>query len=113
MTQPSQPIDVLARRVIRAAEEGLRHWIGAGQIDNDLLGTLYLRVREVLENGQSPDRDGLVEDVTLIIYLTASAWQSCGEPPLEFLSSLHQAIAKTLSEDSHASAPVAGARRIQ
>jgi hypothetical protein len=113
VTQPVQPLDVVARRMIHAAEEGLRRWIGAGQIDNDLLGTLYLRVREVLEGGQLSDRDGLVDDITLIIYLTASTWQSGGEPPLDFLSSLRQAIARTLFEDSPASAPVAGARRIQ
>jgi hypothetical protein len=113
VTQPVQPLDVVARRMIRAAEEGLRRWIGVRQIDNDLLGTLYLRVREVLEGGQSSDDDGLVEDIKLTIYLTASAWQSGGEPPLDFLSSLHQVIARTLSEDSHANAPVAGARRVQ
>lgn len=111
MAQPSQALDVVARRMIRASEEGLRRWIGVHQLDNDLLGALYLRVREVLERGQL-DED-MVEDVTLTIYLTASAWQSSNEPPLEFLSSLHEVIAKTLSGDSSTTAPMSGARRIQ
>jgi hypothetical protein len=111
MTQPAQALDVSARRLIRATEEPLRRWIGVQQLDNDLLGALYLRVLEALERGQSSHGAGAVEDIALTIYLTASAWQSRQEPPLELLSSLHQVIAKTLSDESTTNASVDGARR--
>ncbi len=110
MTQPAQSLDVSARRLIRATEEPLRRWIGVQQLDNDLLGALYLRVLEALERGQSASGSGAVEDIALTIYLTASAWQSRQEPPLELLSSLHQVIAKTLSDET-TNAPVDGAGR--
>jgi hypothetical protein len=109
MTQPAQSLDVSARRLIRATEEPLRRWIGVQQLDNDLLGALYLRVLEALERGQSAS--GAVEDIALTIYLTASAWQSRQEPPLQLLSSLHEVIAKTLSDESTTNAPADGARR--
>lgn len=91
-----QELDVVARRLIRASEEGLRRWLGVPQLENDLLGTLYLRVREVLGQANGSDEDALIEDVTLTIYLTASAWHSRDESPVQFLSSLHEVIAKTI-----------------
>lgn len=111
MTQPTQALDVSARRLIRATEEPLRRWIGVQQLDNDLLGKLYLRVIEALERGQLAGGADAVEDIALTIYLTASAWQSRQEPPLELLSSLHQVIAKTLSDESSTNASVEDARR--
>lgn len=111
MTQPTKALDAMARRLIRAAEEDLRGWIGVRQLDNDLLGTLYLRVREVLENGESAGDQAKVDDVALTIYLTASAWQSAGKPPLALLSSLHHVIAKTLAHESSATSPAEGERR--
>jgi hypothetical protein len=107
MRQASPALDVVARRLIRASEESLLRWMNVRQIDNDLLGALYLRVREVLDRETWDEQ--MVEDVTLTIYLTASAWQSPDETPLEFLSSLHEVIAKTLSGN----APMSGARRMQ
>jgi len=89
-----QELDAVARRLIRASEEGLRRWIGVTQLENDLLGSLYLRVREVLDRETWDDE--MVEDLTLTIYLTASAWHTCDEPPLQFLSRLHETIAETL-----------------
>ena len=99
MTQQAKELDAVARRLIRAAEEDLRRWMGSGQLDNDFLGTLYLRVREVLERGQPADDEATVVDVALTIYLTASAWQAGAEPPLTLLSSLHQVIGKTIQEE--------------
>lgn len=102
MTQQAKELDAVARRLIRAAEEDLRRWIGSAHLDNDFLGALYLRVREVLERGQPADDEATVDDVALTIYLTASAWQAGHEPPLALLSSLHYAIGKTLSHQSSA-----------
>jgi cytochrome c6 len=70
------------------------------QIDNDLLGTLYLSVREVLERGQPAGDDATVDDVALTIYLTVSAWQAGPQPPLALLESLHQVISRTIKEES-------------
>ena len=111
MTQPAQAFDIAARRLIRACEEPVCRWIGVQQLDNDLLGALYLRVLEALERGRSSNETGAVEDIALTIYLTASAWQSREEAPIELLSSLHQIIAKTLSDTPSTNAPVNGARR--
>lgn len=111
MTQPTRALDVSARRLIQATEEPLRHWIGVQQLDNNLLGKLYLRVIEALERGQSAGGADAVEDIALTIYLTASAWQSRQEPPLDLLSSLHQVIAKTLSDESSTNASAEDARR--
>ena len=86
--------------MIRAAEEDLRRWIAPGQLDNDFLAMLYLRVREALERSRPDDGDAIVDDVALVIYLTASAWQPANAPPLALLSSLHRVIAKTLEEES-------------
>jgi cytochrome c5 len=90
----------VARRVIRAAEEDLRRWIGPAQLDNDFLAALYLRVREAFERSCPGDNDAIVDDVALVIYLTASAWQPGNAPPLALLSSLHQVIGKTLEEEN-------------
>jgi mono/diheme cytochrome c family protein len=99
VTPHAKEVDTLARRLIRAAEESLRRWIGVGQLDNDFLGTLYLRVREVLERGQPAGDEATLDDVALTIYLTASAWQAGPEPPLALLSSLHQVIRQTVKEE--------------
>ena len=98
MQQQGQALDVVARRLIRASEEGLRHWMGVSRLDTDLLGALYLRVREVLDRDKW-DED-IVEDITLTMFLTASAWQSCDEPSLDVLTTLHEVIGKTLSGDA-------------
>ena len=80
------------------------------QLDTDFLGALYLRVREVLERTSPAIDEDAIEDVVLTIYLTAAAWQLRADPPLSLLSSLHSVVAKTFSEQSHMTAPPAGAR---
>lgn len=110
MTQAPRPLDVVARRVIRAAEEDFRQWIAVRDLDSDLLGTLYLRVLETLERQTRCD-EAAVDDVALTIYLTISAWQPDGAPPLHLLTSLHRVVAATLAAESFATAPVDGARR--
>lgn len=96
MNPPPKTLDLLARRIMRAAEEDLRHWLGIAQLDHELLGELYIRVRETLERCPMTDRAD-VEELALTIYLTASAWQSKSEAPVELLLSLHQVIERTLS----------------
>ena len=48
-------LDLLARHVILAAEEDLRRSLRDVRLDPELLGTLYLRVREVLERSELDD----------------------------------------------------------
>ncbi len=92
-------LDIVARRMIRASEADLRRWIGVARLDNDLLGTLYLRVRELLEQGQDTDDDDLAEDVTLTMYLTAAAWKMRDDPQLELLPALRQMLSSILAND--------------
>ena len=98
-------LDIVARRLIRASEGDLRRWIGVSQLDNDLLGTLYLRVREVLERGEDADDDELAEDVTLTMYLTAAAWKLREDPQLELLPALQQMLSTVLANDRLLNAP--------
>jgi hypothetical protein len=88
--------DLLARRLMRAAEEDLRSWLVVARLDHELLGALYLRLLEVIERSQVPD-DDTVEELALAIYLTASAWQTKSDAPVDLLVSLRSGISKTLS----------------
>ncbi len=97
MTQP-KALDAVARRLIRAAEEDLRQWIAVRDLDNDLLGALYLRVLETLERQATCD-EAAVDDIALTIYLTLSAWQPNGSPPLHLLASLHQVVGAALAAE--------------
>ena len=97
MSRPSNALDLLTRRIIRASEEDLRHWLGVVQLDRDLLGTLYLQVRAALDRCQSPDDAVAVEELALTMLLTASAWRTGNEGSAEtILSALHRAISTTL-----------------
>jgi len=100
VSQHAKELDAVARRLICAAEEDLRRWLGSAQIDNDFLGMIYLRVREALERNPSADTEAIVDDIALTIYLTASAWQGGPEAPLAILPSLHEVIRETIKEES-------------
>jgi hypothetical protein len=88
--------DLLVRRLMRAAEEDLRSWLVVRQLDHELLGVLYLRLLEVLERSELPN-DETVEELALAIYLTASAWQTKSDAPVDLLVSLRSGISRTLS----------------
>ena|SRR6266498_6128729 len=97
MRPSANTLDLLARQVIRAGEEDLRRGLGDVQIDRELLGALYLRVREVLERSDTDDV-ATAEELAMAIYFTASAWQPNGDTPVELLMSLHQVVSRTLEE---------------
>lgn len=97
MTRASKGLDLLARLLIRGAEENLRSWLGVAQLDHELLGALYLRLREVLQRSSTPIDEDTVQELALAIYLTASAWQSKSDAPVDLLVSLQREISKTLS----------------
>jgi hypothetical protein len=96
MRRSSEEPDLLVRRVIRAAEEDLRSWLVVGHLDHEFLGALYLRLLEVMERSRTLD-DDTVEELALAIYITASAWQTKIDAPVDLLVSLRSGISKTLS----------------
>lgn len=102
MKEASHALDLLARRLMHATEEDLRRWLQVTQLDYELLGTLYLRVRETLERAEPVLDDDAIEELVLTIYLTASAWQSRSEAPTDVLLSLRSAIAETLNHETEA-----------
>jgi len=69
MTDAGNDNDLLARRLVRAVQEDLRHWFHVARLEPELVATLYLRVREILRRG------GAVDELALAVYLTATAWQ--------------------------------------
>lgn len=73
-------------------------------------GALYLSVLETLERQVTCD-EAAIDDIALTIYLTVSAWQPNGAPPLQLLASLHQVIAVALAAQPFEIAPDAGAKR--
>lgn len=104
MPRSQKGLDLLARRMILGAEENLRTWLGVAQLDREMLGALYLRLREVLERSPTTFDDDTVQELALAIYLTASAWQSRSDAPVDLLVSLRKEISKTLSADSPSAA---------
>ena len=88
-------LDLLARHVILAAEEDLRRSLRDVRLDPELLVTLYLRVREVLERSELDDA-ATADELAITIFFTASAWQPNNEAPIEVLPSLHQVVSRTL-----------------
>jgi len=102
MTYESTKFDCQARMLIRASAPMLRQWLGAAQLDQSLIATLYLRQRSVLENWcQTVEADNhshqqLIEQLAVAIYLTAAAWQTGLRPDVCFLSSLREIVAAGL-----------------
>jgi hypothetical protein len=110
MTQTAKALDVVARRLIAAAEDDLRRCVAVRDLDSDLLGALYLSVLETLERQVTCD-EAAIDDIALTIYLTVSAWQPNSAPPLQLLASLHKVIAVALAAQPFEIAPDAGAKR--
>ncbi len=96
-------VDRQARRLIRASESALRVWLGVPQLDPLLVGNLYMRQREALQqmrlaNDGLVPREQLIGQLALIIYLTAAAWQVSPQPDIRLLASLRQIVASTLAD---------------
>jgi hypothetical protein len=97
MRPSANGLDLLARHVILASEDDLRSSLRGVRLDAELLGTLYLRVREVLERSELNDL-ATAEELAMAIYFTATAWQPEGDAPVELLLSLHGVISRTLEQ---------------
>ncbi len=90
-------LDLLARHVILGCEDDLRRSLRGVQLDAELLGTLYLRVRGVLERSELDDT-ATAEELAMSIFFTATAWQPEGDAPVGLLLSLHSDISRTLEQ---------------
>jgi hypothetical protein len=75
MTDAANDNDLLARRLIGAVQEDLRHWLHVARLEPELVATLYLRVRDILRRGAPRDDAGALDELALAVYLTATAWQ--------------------------------------
>lgn len=89
-------LDRLARRLIQAVEKDVRGFLGVPRLEQELVGILYLRLRNLVD---SCETDGAVDELALAIFLTVSAWQSPADPPVDLLPSLHQTIGATLAAE--------------
>jgi len=95
MRPSANGLDLLARHVILGCEDDLRRSLRGVRLDAELLGALYLRVREIF--GRSAIEDiATAEELAMAIYFTATAWQPDGDAPVALLLSLHTDISKTL-----------------
>jgi len=97
-------LDDRARRVIVAVQRDLREVLRDGQLEGSLVGQMYLRVRDALQQWetrgdlQSQSDEALIDELALSVYLTAGAWGAV-EPdaPLHLIADLQQSIARALS----------------
>jgi hypothetical protein len=105
-------VDRQTRLLIRAAEPALRQWLAVPQLDRSLVGTLYVRQHDILQQSAvagSSERQQLVEQLSLVIFLTATAWQLSPQPDVDFLARLRQIVAAALTPDAVSFASVAEA----
>lgn len=97
MRRDSKFLDQVARRLVHDVEEDLRSFLRLDRLDPQLVALLYLQVRGVIERCGDADA---IDELALAIYLTASAWQSSPEPPVDFLTAVHSVISRTLASES-------------
>lgn len=98
---PSVDPDRQSRRLLNAVQHPLEQFLEVDRLDQELVGNLYLRLRDALTQWQSRDGlrslvdDALFDELALIVYLTAGAWRSsCGaDGTIQVLASLQQSIA--------------------
>ncbi|HEV2721095.1 MAG TPA: hypothetical protein VG323_13825 [Thermoanaerobaculia bacterium] len=96
--RPTQTgLDLLARHVILGCEDDLRRSLRGVQLDAELLGALYLRVRAVLERSELDDI-ATAEELAMSIFFTATAWEPKGDAPVDLLLSLHSDVSRTLEQ---------------
>ncbi|HJW95873.1 MAG TPA: hypothetical protein VJ901_19855 [Thermoanaerobaculia bacterium] len=97
MTDAVNDNDLLARRLIRAVQDDLRHWLHVARLEPELVATLYLRVRDVLRRGAPLDDAGALDELALAVYLTAGAWQPPAPESAAVIPILRRAIAGVIT----------------
>jgi hypothetical protein len=103
-----EEIDRLARRLIRAAEPGIREHLGLTRLDVDLVGDLYVRIRNILIRNRteqaSPmdDLSGLVDEIALTIFMTSVADDAGAKAEPELLVELRRSLETVLKKSNRA-----------
>lgn len=96
MRLDSSTLDHVARRVVRDSEADLRRFLGVDRLEPELVALIYLHVRGVVERCHE---DEAVDELALAIYLTAAAWHSNPEPPVDLITELHGVISRVLKTE--------------
>ena len=91
--------DRVARGLIRALEPELRRHLGLTRLDRDLIGELYLSLRQSLSRWErtadrASDQLRLLDELALNTYLIASARPGAGQPGPSLLESLRDVITR-------------------
>lgn len=97
MTDAANDNDLLARRLVRAVQEDLRHWLHVARLEPELVATLYLRVRDILRRGAPLDDAGALDELALAVYLTATAWQAPAPESASVIPVLRRDIAGVMN----------------
>lgn len=101
---PSVTVDEFTKRLLRAAAPDLQRSLGVRRLNRELLGEIYLRLREVLGRFEGPLRQealrqaDIVDELALTIYMVASTYDPGRQPSPELLSPLARALDGALSE---------------
>lgn len=97
--------DELARQLILAVQEDLKTWYDVPRIESELIGALYLQLRDVMRRWTELDEAGAVDELALAVYLTATAWQSPADQPTALLPLLRRDIAEAMRAQSKGDRP--------
>jgi hypothetical protein len=87
-------LDLAARRVIFAVQADVVRWCEMRQLDPELVGALYVRVRDILR--RSPTDEELIDELALAVYLTVSAWTADTDRIASILPDLRRDIAESM-----------------
>ena len=95
--------DLLARRLIRAVEPELRRHFGMDRLDNDFVGELYVRLRELLVQGNGgvdevETHRELVDEFAMTTYLVVATRQPGHQAAPELLVSLRRLLRSEIDD---------------
>lgn len=99
-----EEINSRARHLIRAAEGDLRRYLGLERLGVELVGELYIRVRNVLvrnlqdEAGDSLSTVQLIDDLALAIFLAVVQNEARDSEAPNLLVGLRRSLTRALGE---------------
>jgi hypothetical protein len=105
MGESESDIDARTRRLIRAVDGDLRRHLGLGRLGVELVGDLYVRVRDVLarERSVAPGTDGdenqLVDDLALAIFMSVVADEAHEAGGPDLLVGLRRSLSRALRDE--------------
>lgn len=105
MARAESGIDSRARWLLHATEGDLKKHLGTSRLEVDLVGELYVRIREVLARGapaapgQQLDRAQLVDDLALAVYLAVVANDPRHSAGPDLLVELRRSLGAAIRED--------------